>query len=307
MRKLLLTSLSVLALSAGAAQAGNTFHYPSGMSAGTQITSLSQVVALQNAIISQGKADGVLTGSYYQNNPNGPQVAVTAQNGALGVDNAQYIPSTGQVDIDHTLLLGTMTAEEIGALLAHEDIHPMQAGLTNDGLTEDEQASLDEHAADQGAASIMGDGGQGTISWLSQMISDDMNMWGDSVDDANSDLSNAVMGSPWSRANSLCSSCSLPHNILGNTDYDIGADKTIIDGQEETIPSNDDQIDGQTPNTLSYLDDEFEGEGEDSWGNVDYWGGGGDWGGFGCSKINGVDGNAANGGVQNDNRIVGGC
>ena len=149
MRQLLLSSMSIAALmTADDAYAG--FKYPSGMTADTPITSLSQIAALQAAVVSQGKADGILTGSYYQNNPTGPPIAIAGQKGAYGIDTMQYTYSSNQVQVDPTNLSGTLTAATVAAVLSHEDIHPMQATLTNDSLTEDEQASLDEQGGGQG-------------------------------------------------------------------------------------------------------------------------------------------------------------
>jgi len=306
MRKLFLTTLSALALSAGAAHAGNQFHYPSGMTSNTHITTMAQMQALQSAIVSQGKTDGVLNGSYYQNNPNGPSLTETSESGQLGLDNVNY--NNGTITVDKSLLSGNMTAEEVASVLAHEDVHPMQAAINGDGIAQDEQASADEHAADMGAASIMGDNGAGLIGWLSQSITDDMNLWGDNLDDANSQLSNSTYGTPWGRANEICDTCSMPHNLLGNTDFDIGADKTIIDGTEETIPDNFDTIDGQLPNNQTNFNDQFAADTQGEWGGDDYWGGGGEWGGDGgtCGKINGGSGAGAagGGGVIQDILIV---
>jgi len=307
MRKLLLTSISVLALTAAnPAQAGNHFNYPGGMNGNTVITSLSQVQELQQAVVAQGKADGVLTGSYYQNNPNGPEVVVAP---GLGMDNMVFNNNgNNAVNIDPSVFHNnTLTASEVASELSHEDIHPMQTTLTNDNLSSDERANLNEAQADQETANIMGDNGQGLIGLFSQMVTDSMHANpGLDLTDANAGLSDPIHGDLWQRANNLCDTCSIPNTLVHNTDYDIGADKTLEDGNEITIPAGDDTVDGQLPDSLTFLNDQYAAGDEGFWDDDSLWDGGGGWGGgFGCDKING--GPANGNGIRQDNLVTGGC
>ena len=172
----------------------------------------------------------------------------------------------------------------------------MQSPLANDNLSSDERANLNESQADQSAAQIMGDNGQGEINLWSQMVTDIMNNFDLSVDNANADMSDPTHGDPWQRANDICATCTIPQNLLHSTEYDIGSDDYINNGQLLSIPGNDSTIGGQLPSSLTYLNDQFNGDNEDTWGNVSYWGGGGDWGGGGGGTCGLVGGGTGGGG-----------
>ena len=151
--------------------------------------------------------------------------------------------------------------------------------------------------ADKGAAAIMGDNGQAFINFMSQAVTDIMNYYDYTADDANADLSDAVYGTPWGRANQLCPTCKIPENLLGSTLYDIGNDETIEDGKEVAIPVGDNTVDGQLPSTLNNLDGEFNEVTQGVWNGTDYFSDGGGWhdAGSGCD------------GLVYDNKFKNGC
>jgi len=308
MRKLLLTSLSVLALSAGTAHAHGQFQYPTGMNSGTVINNWGQVQALQNSVVEQGRADGLLTGSYYQNNPNGPTISPKGD-GQVGMGNAEY--SNGVISLDGSLIGENFTAEEMAFLLGHEDAHAMQALPGQNDLYHDEIENGNEVQADSISSQILGDGGVGEAGYLNNVVGLDMLEFDYNIDEANSFNSNIIYNTPAGRLQFGCPTCNLSNysNILQHTVYDYGGNDTVEDGQSETIPSNDYVVDGQTTNTLTNLDGQFGGDDQGFWNGLDFFDGGGSYGGIdnqnNClSMVGGGNTNAA-GGIGGDNRI--GC
>ena len=274
LKRVLLSSISIVALTvASSAHAGTIVNYgAAGLSAGSPVSSATQMQNLYNQVIAAGKANGVISGNWVA-----PPLTYAS---GIGIDNMEYNTysnGTNAIVIDMTNLSSkNLTASQDANVLAHEIYHCLYPdNVTTTGLSSEESQNANEAAADAGAIQITGGDSLSAVNAISSEIKDFMALNpGVTLDQANTDMSDADHGTPYQRAEASCFGCALPSNIV-NADYQQAPGETIVDGKLVPIPLNEMVVDPPSnPLTVIEMNDQSNGLGNDGGAESVYDGGG---------------------------------